>query len=104
MNAGRWSELRAEQEVRYTGVESFLVITISKTSGLRRCCVGWWLVFAVQRSDRRSRRNSHVDVSPSGAKSRVAVHVFCVEVVGHQDRQSPAETGGQVRSDQWAGR
>ena len=32
------------------------------------------------------------------------VHVFGVEVAGHQDRQTPAETGGQVRSDQWSGR
>jgi len=30
--------------------------------------------------------------------------VFGVEVAGHQDRHSPAETWGQVRSDQWAGR
>ena len=30
--------------------------------------------------------------------------MFGVEVSSHQDRQSPTETGGQVRSDQWAGR
>jgi hypothetical protein len=30
--------------------------------------------------------------------------MFGVEIPGHQDRQSPAKTGGQVRSDQWAGR
>jgi len=30
--------------------------------------------------------------------------VFGVHVAGHQDRQSSAETGGQVHSDQWAGR
>jgi len=30
--------------------------------------------------------------------------VFGVEVAGHQDRHSPAETGGQVLSDEWAGR
>jgi hypothetical protein len=34
MSTGKWSELRAEHEVRYTGVESFLVITMSKTSGM----------------------------------------------------------------------
>ena len=33
MNTGTWSELRAEHEVRYTGLERFLVITMSKTSG-----------------------------------------------------------------------
>jgi hypothetical protein len=30
--------------------------------------------------------------------------VFGVEVAGHQDQYSPVETGGYVRSDQWAGR
>jgi hypothetical protein len=34
MSIGRWSELRAEHEVRYTGVDKFLVITMSKTSGV----------------------------------------------------------------------
>jgi len=41
---------------------------------------------------------------PSCAQPRVPIHVFGVEVASHQDRHSPAETGGQVRSDQWAGR
>jgi len=44
MNTGRWSELRAEHEVRYTGVERFLVITMSKTTrvaeGFNRLVVG----------------------------------------------------------------
>jgi hypothetical protein len=31
MNTGRWSELRAEHDVRYTGNGTFFVITISKT-------------------------------------------------------------------------
>ena len=30
--------------------------------------------------------------------------MFGVEVAGHKYRQSPTETGGQFRSDQWAGR
>ena len=34
MSTGRWSELIAEHEVRYTGNESSLVITMSKTSGV----------------------------------------------------------------------
>ena len=66
--------------------------------------MGWWLGFAVQRSDRSSRRRNHVRVSPSLGQPRVPVNVFGVEVVGHQDRQSPAETSGQVRLDQWARR
>ena len=34
MRTGRWSERSAEHEVRYTGNERFLVITMSKTSGV----------------------------------------------------------------------
>ena len=41
---------------------------------------------------------------PSRAQPRFPIHVFGTEVVGHQDRESPAETGVQVRSDDWAGR
>ena len=45
-----------------------------------------------------------VGVSPSHAQPRVPMHVFGVEVASRHDWQSPAETGGHVRSDQWAGR
>jgi len=31
MSTGRWSKLAAEHEVRYTGNESFFVITMSRT-------------------------------------------------------------------------
>jgi len=34
MRTGRWSELSVEHEVRDTGNESFLVIAMSKTSGV----------------------------------------------------------------------
>jgi hypothetical protein len=34
MITGRWFELSAEHEVRYTGIERFLVITMSRTSGI----------------------------------------------------------------------
>jgi len=44
MSTGRWSELSAEHEVKYTGDESFLVITMSKESevakGLYELVVG----------------------------------------------------------------
>ena len=44
MSTGRWSELSAEHEVKYTGDESFLVITMSKESevakGLHELVVG----------------------------------------------------------------
>jgi len=36
MSTGRWSELRAEHEVRYTGDVRFWVITISKISGVAK--------------------------------------------------------------------
>ena len=58
----------------------------------------------VQRSDRSSRRHNHIGVFPSRAQPRVPINLFGVEVSRHQERQSLAETGGQVRSDQWAGR
>jgi len=40
MRTGRWSELSAEHEVRYTGNESFLVITLSRTSGVTKGLYG----------------------------------------------------------------
>jgi hypothetical protein len=67
-------------------------------------CMGWWLGYPAQRSDRNSRRHNHVGVSSVSWSSASPVHVFGVEVAGHQDRQSPAETRGKVPSDQWAGR
>jgi len=40
MRTGRWSELSAEHEVRYTGNERFLVITMSRTSGVTKGLYG----------------------------------------------------------------
>ena len=34
MITGRWFELSAEHEARYTGIERFLVMTMSRTSGV----------------------------------------------------------------------
>jgi hypothetical protein len=34
MRSGWWSKLSAEHEVRYTEIERFLVITMSRTSGV----------------------------------------------------------------------
>ena len=42
--------------------------------------------------------------SPSRVQPRISNHVFGVEIDGHQDRQSSAEIGGKIRSDQLAGR
>jgi hypothetical protein len=101
MSTGRWSELSAEHEVRYTGDARFLVITMSKDIGSSQGVSGWGV---------RSKDQTGVFVGiitqefpPSCAQPQVPFHVFVVEVAGHQDLQSPAETGGQVRSDQWAG-
>ena len=64
--------------------------------------MGWWMGCRVQKSE------VLVGIITEFPSSRVQplfpIHVFGVEVAGHQDRQSSAETGGQVRSDQWAGR
>jgi len=66
MRTGRWSELSAEQEVRYTGIERFLFFTMSRISGLTEGLYG--LLSPVHRSDGSSRRHNHVGVS----------HVSCV--------------------------
>ena len=64
-----------------------------------------WLRSVVQRpSDRISHWRNHVGVPPSRAQSTVPVYVICVEVTSHQVQQSATERGGQVRTDQWAGR
>ena len=55
MSTGRCSELRAENEVRYTGVERFLFITMSKTSGVAEGFYGLVVGIPVQSSDRISR-------------------------------------------------
>ena len=66
--------------------------------------MGWWLGSPVQRPDRSSHRHKHVGVSPVSCSASSSNPRLGVEVTSNQDRQSPTETGGQVRSDQWAGR
>jgi len=41
MRTGTWFELSAEHEVRYTGNERFLVITMSRTSGVTEGLYGF---------------------------------------------------------------
>ena len=77
MSTGSWSELRAEHEVRYTGVERFLVITMSKTSGVAEGLYG-------------------LVVGTSGLKIR---QEFASALRSAKSRRK----GGHVRSDQWAG-
>jgi len=40
MSTERWPEFSAEHEFRYTGVVKFLVITMSKTSGVAKGLYG----------------------------------------------------------------
>jgi len=51
MRTGRWPELSAEHEVRYTGIERFLVIAMSRITGVNEGVYGLWLGSAVHRSD-----------------------------------------------------
>jgi len=97
VNTGRWSELSAEHEVRYTAKGSSFVTAMSKTSIVAEGLYG--LVSQLQRSNGSSRRLNHVSWSAAISNPR-----FGVEVAGHQYRQYTAETGGRVRSDQWTGR
>jgi hypothetical protein len=95
MSSRRLSELSAEQEVWYTGDVSFLVITMSKTSGVAKVFYG--LVVGVSGAKIRH-------FSPFYSQPRVPIHVLGVEVASHEDLNSPSEAGGMVHSDQWAGR
>jgi hypothetical protein len=100
MSTGRWSELSAEHEVRYTGNDRYFAITMSKTAGEAEGLYG--LVVGVSGPKIRqefSSAQSGRNFPPSRGQPRVTIHMFGVEVAGHQDRQSPAETDGQVRSD-----
>ena len=49
MRTARWSELSAEHEVRYTGNERFLVIAMSRTSGVTKGLYGLVVGGPVQR-------------------------------------------------------
>ena len=40
MRNGRWSELSAEHEFRYTGNERFIVITMTRASGVTKGLYG----------------------------------------------------------------
>ena len=41
LSTGRWSELSAEHEVRYTGNGSSFTIAMSKTSGVKEVFMGY---------------------------------------------------------------
>jgi len=105
MRTGRWSELSAEHEVRYTRNEMFLVITMSRTSGVTEGLYG----LVVGESGPKSRQEFSSAESRRGFPRLVFSREFLSTCLA---LRSPAiktgnllaETGGQVRSDQWAGR
>ena len=102
IRTGRCSELSAEHEVRYTENERFLVITMSRTSGVTKRLYG--LVVAKSGSKNRQEFPSVYSRKSFPRLVFSREFQFGVEVASHQDRQTPAETGGQIRPDQWSGR
>jgi len=88
------SHLNREQEV----LHHHDIQDIGSSGGVVR--VGRW---GVRCKDQTGVSSTQSRSSLPRLSPRVPIHVFGVEVSGHQDGQS-AETRGQVRSDQWAGR
>ena len=66
--------------------------------------MGWWVGCTVKDQKGFLVGLMTYEFPLSGSQSRVPIHVFGVEIIGHEDRQSSAETVCQVHSDQWAGR
>jgi hypothetical protein len=104
MSTGRWSEFSANTKSNTPGMW---------VSWLSRCTrhqgsggVVWVSGWGVRSKDQTRVLVGIITLGlpPSCAQSRVPILVFGVEVAGHQDRQSLAITGGQVRSEQWARR
>ena len=65
--------------------------------------VGGWVIWSKDQTQVFFRIITYEFPAPR-VQPRVPVHVFGVEIADHQDQESPAETGGQFRSDQWARR
>jgi len=64
MSTGRWSELSAQHEVRYTWNGTPSSLRCPRRRHRQRGCMVWWLGCLVQRLDKCSRRRNHVGVSP----------------------------------------
>jgi hypothetical protein len=104
-STGRCSELSAEHKIRYTVIEGSYVNTMSKTSEVTGGLYG--LVVGMSSPNIRQEflsAYSRKRFRPSRGHPRVPVRVFGVDFASQQYGQYPAETDGQVRSDQWAGR
>jgi hypothetical protein len=103
MSIGKWSELSAEHEAKYNGDETFLVLTMSKTSGVSEGFYGLVVGVSGLTSDRSSRRHNHVGVTPRSCS--VAISNPRSWHTGHRSSRpaNRAETRGHVRSDEWAG-
>ena len=63
IRTGRWTELGAEQGIRCTGNERFLVFMMSMSSGVPEGLYGLVVGESGQRSGRISRRHNRVGVS-----------------------------------------
>jgi len=79
MSTGSWSELSAEHEVRYTDKVRFLVITMSKKSGVAKGLHGF--VVGVSGPNMTGAPVGIITQEfPSCAQPRVPIHVFCVDL------------------------
>jgi len=102
-STGRWFQLSAEYEVRYTSDVMFLVITMCKTWGLAKGLYGvcGWRVLSKNQTGVSGGIITQEN-SSSCAQPRVPIYVSGVDVAVKQDRHSHALKSGQVLSDKWA--
>jgi hypothetical protein len=89
MNTGRWSELSADHEVKYTGNGSSLVTAISKSYGVAEGLYGFVVGGSGPKITQELQSAQPRKFSTSRGQPRVPIHVFGVKVAGHYDRQPP---------------
>jgi len=74
MKTGKWPVLSAEHEVGYIGNASFVVITMSRTSGVNDVLYG----LMVGKSGPKNAQEFSSTVHPPRVLPRVPIHVFGV--------------------------
>ena len=105
MSIGRWSELSVEHEVRYTGNEKPFTITMFKTSGVAKELYGLVVGCLFQRSHRSSHRHGQVGFPHLVFRREFQYTCLALRSPSKIPVPPPShQNGGQVRSDQWAGR